>query len=244
MADRWEKDRGSWILARAGHSLGARRRGEKLMRTARRHDRYESGAGDATSSEVTTRSIIYRSIFREEGAANTLGWVLFTIGWVLVMLILVGPALLVSRIAYGIGWLMVPRWGRLAPGPFIGIALILGITVWLVGRQWAPEGATGALATFGAIEGVLGVLWTAWLTRAFGWPAVARRHKQSGSRMEKVVIEVPTSEVAIDPNEVGDAPEKYETAEQPVAAAHDPEPEVAPVEVEIYSDDELESPSR
>ena len=78
MVGRFEQERGSWVLARAGHRLGARRRGEKLMVIARRSDRYEVGAGDALFQEVTTRNFIWRSIFREEGAANTAGWALFT----------------------------------------------------------------------------------------------------------------------------------------------------------------------
>ena len=229
MSERWEKERASWVLARAGHRAGARRRGEKLMVTARRGDRYEAGAGDATFAEVTTRPLLYRSIFREEGAANTMGWAALTLTWTVATVFLVGPALLISRIAYGLWWSMVPRWGRMSAGPYLGIAAVLGCTAWLAFLRFDLDGSKGLMAYYIAFQLVGGIAWAAWLVRANGWAAVARKKKQTGSRIAPIQIEVDASEVPAEtqerPRPRVDAPVEVEIA--PIVIDDEDEPETS-----------------
>lgn len=211
MGDRWEKERGSWVLARAGHRAAARRRGEKLMVSARRSDRYDVGAGDASFSEVTTRNVLYRSVMREEGAANTAGWFCFTAIWVLWLVLLVGPGLVISRIAYGLWWVMVPKWGRMFPLPYVGLAAAAGGVGWLALDHLALEGFVAVLAHCTAIQLVLGLAWAGWLVRVNGWSAVARRQKQSGAKVDRIIVPV-HQPPAVEPIEIGPPePEQTET---------------------------------
>lgn len=239
MTERWEKERASWILARAGHRARARRRGEKLMVAARRHDRYEVGAGDASFGEVTTRNAFHRSVMREEGAANIAGWFCLTVLSVIVLAILVGPALLVSRIAYGTWWAMVSKWGRMVSPPYLGLAAVLGGIAWLTLARLPLEGFEGFLVQYGAVQVVLGVAWAAWLVRANGWAAVARRQKQSGSKVDKILIEIPVDEpvdpVVIDVEE--SAPADSEAPQKKTPEAAPTAPNLEPIEIEFEIDD-------
>lgn len=234
MAERWEQERGAWVLARAGRRAGARRRGEKLMVAARRHDRYEVGAGDASFAEVTTRNLFHRSVMREEGAANVAGWFCFTVLCALAVVALAGPALLVSRVAYGIWWAMAPRWGRMSSWPYAGLSVLLAGVAWLALGRLALAGIEAFLAWYGAVQVVLGVAWAGWLVRARGWAAVARRQKQSGSAVERISIEIPVDE-PVDP--VVEA-----VPSEPVESTADVEPvEIAagiePIEIEDIEDE-------
>lgn len=222
MSERWEKERASWVLARAGHSPAARRRGEKLMVSARRRDRYGVGAGDAAFAEVTTRNAFHRSVFREEGAANTMGWLTFTLMGAAVLAVLAGPAMLVSRVAYGIWWAMVPRWGRMHATPYLCLALLLCAASWLVHERTGPSGFAGFLYVYGAAQSVLGLLWAGWLVRANGWPAVSRKVKQSSTRVAPIRIE------AADPADVGSLPAKSIVAANRI----DQGIEIEPIEIE------------
>lgn len=173
MADpRWEKERAAWVLARAGRNRAARRRGEKLASVARRQDRYAAGVGDTAFGEVATRNVFHRSVFREEGAANTAGWLLWTLSWMGWGALLLGPAYLLSLVLYGLWWLrrtpMRPSWPLLAAG----VVAALGVGgLWVFG----PADLWGrVLWAYIIVQLVLGLMRLAWMTRAYGWPAVAR----------------------------------------------------------------------
>lgn len=222
MSSRFEQERGSWVLARAGHRLGARRRGEKLMVVARRSDRYEVGAGDALFQEVTTRNFIHRSIFREEGAANTAGWAVFTALWLLAGAVVLGIAFTVSRIAYGIGWALVPRFGRMTMLPYLGAMWAVGglgaLTLYLT----KPEGATAFWSWFVLAQVVIGLVWAAWLVRANGWSAVARREKSAGSGSVKTVVLD-----SVTPEELDEQDSTEQEPVEPVTAV-----DIEPIELE------------
>lgn len=237
MSERWEKDRGSWVLARAGHRPAARRRGEKLMVATRRYDRYEVGAGDTPFSEVTTRGVFYRSVMREEGAANIAGWVCFTVIWMFVLAIVAGPALLVSRIAYCIWWAMSPKWGRMSPLPYLGIAALLGSVTWLTLGRLSLEGTELFLTQYAAVQVVLGVAWAAWLVRANGWAAVARREKQSGKKVNPIVVEIP-NEAPLEPVQ-GNVPASEEEPSRPeeVSESTSYAEDIEPIEIEVEIED-------
>lgn len=170
------------------------------MVIARRSDRYEVGAGDALFQEVTTRNVIHRSIFREEGAANTAGWAAFTALWLLAGAVVLGIAFIVSRIAYGIGWALVPRFGRMTMLPYLGAVWVIGGLGALALYLTKPEGATAFWSWFLLAQVVIGLVWAAWLVRANGWAAVARREKAAGNGTVKtVVLDSVTPEVADEP---------------------------------------------
>lgn len=222
---RWERERAAWVLARAGHRPGARRRGEKLAVVARRNDRYEAGAGDAGFAEVTTRPLLYRAIFREEGAANTAGWALLTLIGGMVVAVLAGPALIISRAAYGTWWVMVRKWGRMTPAPYLLMSAVLGVVAWLVLSTTGLEGGALLAARYAGFQVVGGVAWAAWLVRANGWTAVARKQKRSKQRIAPIVVETeaPAVPVAVDD------PEHEESDDEPVGIA----PIVIEVETEV-----------
>lgn len=193
-ADRFEQQRGSWVLARAGHSRSAKRRGERLLAAARRRGRYAVGAGDAGFSEATTRGIVHRSIFREEGAANTLGWFIFTMGWLALTAVSIGPGLLIGCAAYGLWWAMVSKWGPLKTWPYVGTAF--GLMVVMPAAAGAAGYAEHFSVWYLTAQFVIGLFWAAYLVRANGWPAVADAAKKPGTSTGKRTVKVQRQEPA------------------------------------------------
>lgn len=203
---RHERERAAWVLARAGRRPAARRRGEKLAVKARRFDRELAGAGDAAFNEVTTRSLFYRNVMREEGAANTIGWFVLTTGWMFWTAALVGPALVLGAALYGLAWALVPRLGRVRAWPFLALALVAlatTVTLWML---WPPSGwAPSLLFIWTALQMICGPLRAAQLTRANGWAAVAQRAKGAATAIAPI-------EVAIEAE-----PEPQPTSPEPVS---------------------------
>ena len=76
---------------------------EDLMASARRHERYESGAGDMAVAEVTTRNVFHRSVAREDGVLNQLGWLIWTATWMFWVAVLV-PFWVKSEKLRGVQW--------------------------------------------------------------------------------------------------------------------------------------------
>ena len=86
------------------------------MVAARRRERAESGAGDMAVAEVTTRNVLHRNVMREDGLLNQLGWLIWTAGWMFWGAVLVGPALLLGKALYGLGWLLARGSARCGRG--------------------------------------------------------------------------------------------------------------------------------
>lgn len=209
MSTRYERERAAWVLARAGRRAAARRRGEKLAVKARRADREQAGAGDAAFVEVTTRNVFTRNVMREEGPANVLGWFVLTATWMFWLAVLLGPALVLGAALYGLSWALVPRLGRVRSWPFLVASLcaLLGsvLVFWLLPPDgWAAWVLTGYLA----LQLVVGPLRAAYLARANGWAAVAKRAKGSAAKIAPIDIAV--------------------TVEDAPAPATDPAPESTP----------------
>lgn len=235
-ATRWEKDRSAWLKARAGHRLGARRRAEQLAVTARQHERLEAGVGDSAFGEVTTRNVFYRSVHREEGAANLAGWFVWTLIWMSATYVLVGPALLIGLGAYGLWWRKVEGWGRMRSMPYfkaagavaaVGVAILTahsllateGVTQILAGpwQAWPLEGDAAFLTAYLWLQLMLGLVRAGWRVRAWGWPAVARVERAAATAVQVVELE------------------GFEHAEQE-EAPHNDAPAIAPIEIGV--DDE------
>lgn len=195
MAERYEKDRGAWVLARAGRRAGARRRGEILTARARRRDRTGAGIGDAATAEIVTPSMVRRSVMREEGAGNTAGWALWTAVWLLSVALLVGPAWALSRLVYLAWWTTVPRVGRMRSLP-LALASLLALA-GSIGSWWLwPPAGIGFLRLYGCAQLVLGLAWCAVLVRANGWAAVAAQVRSSSAKIAPVSVGTPAASIA------------------------------------------------
>lgn len=238
-ASRWEKDRSAWLKARAGHRLGARRRAEQLAVTARQHERLEAGVGDSAFGEVTTRNVFYRSVHREEGAANLAGWFIWTLIWMSATYVLVGPALLIGLGAYGLWWRKVEGWGRMRSMPYfkaagavaaVGVAILTahsllateGVTQIHIGpwQAWPLDGGPTFLAGYLWLQLVLGLVRAGSRVRAWGWPAVKRKEQVAKTAVQAVELE------------------ELESVESE-KAPHSDTPTIAPIEIGA-DDEELE----
>lgn len=193
VSDRHERERAAWVLARAGHRPAARRRGERLMASARRHERYESGAGDMAVAEVTTRNVFHRSVAREDGVLNQLGWLIWTVTWMFWVAVLVGPALLAGKALYGLGALAARRLGPLRSWPYLVLALALAGVLAGAWFRWPPEGWDTVVRSYACAQVVLAPVRAAWLVRAWGWPAVKAAPSGAGA-VAPVVVGAPVQE--------------------------------------------------
>lgn len=182
--DRWQAVRGRRVYSRAGRSPAARRRGEKLLVAARRIDRGEIGAGDAAVSEVVTPHWLRRSVFREDGAQNVMGWFMWTVTYVGFLSLVVGVGMVAGWIFYGLWWLLAPKTNGLKFIPAAALTALLALVLsatFLLGSH----DSVGAFvfAVWWRLQVVFAFGWLAFLIYAWGWPAVAsvRSVKPSGS---------------------------------------------------------------
>lgn len=234
MAERWLKERGAWVLARAGRHRGARRRGELLVSAARRHERSEAGLGEAAFGEVTTPNIIHRSIFREEGAANTLGWAWWTLTWVLWSLLLLGPAWVMAWGLYSVWCARAAHWGppRLAPPLAASVtAAVLSTGYWAALR---PEGLlTQLVVGYGLVQVIAAPAHLGWLSRAYGWPAVEKTLRARSTDIAPVAVpEIKTDE----PVHITVPEADIDTAEIPVVAEASPSDTTTSTENEVVTE--------
>jgi hypothetical protein len=201
MADaRHTKERAAWVTTRAGRRPGARRRGERLRAAGRRIDREGTGSGDAAFTEATTRSLFYRCVMREEGAANTAGWLVSTLLWMGGLFVAIGPALLIAKAIYGVWWLVIPvsgpkdYRGKRAPGVMQAIPLWIASAATAaaaVGAWFAFESVHTFLYVYVAAQLAIASARAARLTRAYGWPAVAAKTKSAGGSKRVMEISAP-----------------------------------------------------
>lgn len=212
---------------------------------ARRHDRDGVGAGDAPINEVTTRSVLYRHVMREEGAANQAGWLLLTLGWMFWAAALIGPAILLALVIYGAWWLLVPHVGRLRIIPLLLAASIMTALAWLIITVAVPSGWWTVLAIYVALQVVVGLLIAAWRVRAWGWLAVAKAAKKSAAKVAAVQIVVPTDGLAqpelpvVAPVAVGPISEQDTTIESPHQEQAAPA-DITPIVIEIDTPNETQ----
>lgn len=236
MAERWHKERGAWVLARAGRRRGARRRGERLMSAARRHERSEAGLGDAVYGEVSTPNIIHRSIFREEGALNTAGWAWWTLTWVAWSLVLLGPA-------WALAWLLYRAWmhqiDRLGPprmGPAVGAAAGVLVVGALVGLWLPPQPLwVDLLAGYLHLQAVAALGHLGWLSWAYGWPAVQKKLRARSGPVEAIQVHEITVPSAVSDTAEISVQEQQQDEQQEQYAGGDQSPVIT---VEIVSADQ------
>lgn len=167
--------RAKWVYSRAGGSLGARRRGEKLNAKAARVDAARNGTGDSGVPKVTTPSAAKRFMAGGQGGMDkTVRGLALLIGGGLVLL-LVGRGLILGGAAYLLWWALVPWVGRIR----IWVWAVLGAVVALVAYvTWYHTG--NQPATLGEFftghwwrgQFFVAAVFAAWLTYAYGWLGV------------------------------------------------------------------------
>jgi len=163
------------------------------MASARRHERYESGAGDMAVAEVTTRNVFHRSVAREDGVLNQFGWLIWTVTWMFWVALLFGPTLLLGKALYALGVLAATRLGPLRSWPYLVLALVLMgacVGAWF---RWPPEDWDTVVRSYACAQAVLAPARAAWLVRAWGWPAVKAAPSGAGA-VAPVVVGVPVRE--------------------------------------------------
>ena len=249
MAGRWEKERGAWILARAGRRAGARRRGVMLMAKARRQERLAVGVGDAAVAEAVTPPWIRRSIMREEGLGNQACWAVYTIAVIAVVGVAVGPALALGWVVYAL-WVwrapeaaMRPHWWPLA-----ATALVVAVAMWATWVMVPPERAW--LGLWWRTQPVVAATYAAWLTIAWGWPAVGDDREPGDGLVdltvpvadvepvpEPVEVEAPSAPVAPQVAEPAARPEEHQHEE---SAVDDDGAEMTVVEVDVVCENKDE----
>ncbi len=245
----FEKERGAYVLARAGRSPAARRRGERLMIRGRRVDSEAAGARDFAITDATTRNLFHRCVFREEGAGNIIGWFAVTVLWMGLVLMLIGPALGFAWAIYGIWYTLrdypfgpqpdpnLPetskrkpfRLGPLHPKPLIVAGAIIavagGVSLVIRGGDF--------FAWWLLTQPAVGFLRAAWLTRAYGWPTVTAQVKRASGAIQAVEVGPKTQNVPSEPSapitpiEVAGLVNEPETNPVPLPV------DIAPIEIEI-----------
>ncbi|GAA4746401.1 hypothetical protein [Gordonia alkaliphila] len=167
---RWARERSAWVVARAGRSPAANRRGERLASRARKAARYEAGTGDAPVAEVYTRPRVMRGLTENEERPilRGLGTLLYEAG----RLVIAGPGIALSWVVYGLWWKNVPAWGPLRWDRLLFAAMTLTGALILAWWIIVPDTTTSKFWLFYFMaQLVIGVGRASWLTWAYGWAA-------------------------------------------------------------------------
>ena len=182
---------------------------------------------------------------REEGLANQLGWAIYTLAVVAVVGVAVGPAL-------ALGWVMYAVWAWRAPAaatkptwwPFAATALVVTSAAWATWVIAPPEHMW--LGLWWRVQSTFAFLYAAWLTVAWGWPAVADdRDAGDGvvdlivpvADVEPVEVEVPSAPVVPPVAEPAARPEEQKQSE---SADEDDGAEMTVVEVDVVYENDSE----
>ena len=198
------RTRGAYVLSRAGRRHSARRRGEKLMQTARKIEREEVGAGDAGITEIVTPNFWVRLTSREDSGFAT---IVMAATMLMVAAFVVGPALLLAKIFYGIRYALLSKLGPMRSWPWYvasGISAVLLFGLWFF---WKPEAV--AIYWYFSAQIILSLARTGLLIYQYGWSAV-RVQKQP----EEIEINLGTDEVVVEVDSSEDAETATEETEE------------------------------
>lgn len=211
-AHRWEAERSAWIKSRTWlDKAGAARRAEVLARRARKLERTASGLGESALHEAELPSRFKRWTSKTEDASSaavmTLAYFMITAFAVFSL----GLAWIVGQAAYR-AWETAATTKRVLICPYSVVAAGVAALAW-IGRPMGLdlclihglasliEAATGgwigpaALSRWYAagwvswieIQVVIGLLYAAWLTYAWGWTAPAIRRQERATKADDSV---------------------------------------------------------
>jgi len=187
------------------------------MAAARRQDRFNVGAGDSAFNEVSTRNIFHRSVVREEGTANTLGWFFWTCIWMSCVAFIFGPAIALAWAIYGAWYWLVPRIGRMKAGPLLGAAFVVAVVgIFLLWFRTPTDGLAMWWSSYVLIQLVVGLGWAAWMTYAYGWQAVKTRQKASAAKLQPIRVRIPSEEEDVTENTAPSSIRDTDTTDSPV----------------------------
>lgn len=160
-------ERAAWVLARAGHLHGARRRGQRLVARSRRLTRDTAGVGDDAVTSVITHGRAYRiALEGEEHKAARMIWAAtYELGRALV----VGPAFAAAWLGYAAWYRLVPRTGPMSLLRAGIVAVALGLIALVTAMVVQPSSVVGWWVL---LQPVVAGLRLAWLVYAYGWTAV------------------------------------------------------------------------
>jgi len=125
-AQRWEKERSAWLLARSRPGTSRRRRSELLQRRAARAARLaRTGIADSSRHEDITPPLFRRMLATDEGSGERLLRfiavpLLFALVWFALW-----PAALLAAGVYFLLWRSAPRLGSLWAWPWFAAGLFL-----------------------------------------------------------------------------------------------------------------------
>lgn len=186
-AQRWEKERSAWLLARSRPGTSRRRRSELLQRRAARAARLaRTGVADSSRHEDITPPLFRRMLATDEGSGERLLRfiavpLLFALAWFALW-----PAAMLAAGVYYLLWRSAPRLGRLWAWPWFAAGLLLlgvgaavrelsglGPGAWFV--TWPPALHVHLpilVPTWLWVQAGLGLLLAGMLVRESGWAAV------------------------------------------------------------------------
>ena len=162
-------ERAAWVLARAGHLHGARRRGQRLVARSRRLTRDSAGVGDDAVTSVVTHARARRTALEGEDhkAARMIWAATYELGRVLV----VGPAFGAAWLGYAAWYRLVPRTGPMSLMRAGIITLVLGLITLVTAMVVQPSSLVGWWALLQPLVAGLRLMWLVW---AYGWTAASK----------------------------------------------------------------------
>lgn len=212
------RQRSGWVLARAGHLAGARRRGERLSQRARRLTRDEAGVEDEASLSVVTHTRPYRTAFG--GEDHRVARVVAAVLYESVRVVFAGLGLALAWALYAAWYRLVPRLGPMAmlpAGVLGGVVSAVGLGVWLAPTPW--------WGTWVGLNVVIAGPRLVWLVWAHGWRAVSGEARSGRARKPRLGMPVHAAEPEPAP-EPEPTPEKPSPAPRLAVPVHDTDDEV------------------
>lgn len=160
-------ERAAWVLARAGHLHGARRRGQRLVARSRRLTRDTAGVGDDAVTSVITHGRAYRIAL--EGEEHKVGRMIWAATYELGRALVVGPAFAAAWLGYAAWYRLVPRTGPMSLLRAGIVAVVLGLIALVTAMVVQPSSIVGWWAM---VQPLVAGLRLTWLVYAYGWTAV------------------------------------------------------------------------
>ncbi|WP_353113252.1 hypothetical protein [Microbacterium sp.] len=171
IAQRWEKERGVWVLHRSRPGTSARRRAELLKQRASRISRAGvTGVAESARHEDITPSLFRRMLATNDGAKEQMARLIWVPLIFLMIGLAVGPAMLLAAAIYAGLWWHSPKIGRLWDWPWYIAGGVVATVLFLVGTFM--EATPTFTQIWGWIQLPLGLLFVGLHIQRCGWAAV------------------------------------------------------------------------
>lgn len=203
MMKRWQLERGKWLRTNDfAWTLSDQRQANKLLRRAAALERKESGSAESSFQKAEIQWFPVRFVAHGDDAKEKLARIATLVLLVApAMVLLAGPAILLSKLIYAVLWLGAPKigpwalwsWKQVA-WQWLGAAAVVGVGGYLLmglfglRQQWLylePRFPLvfieyGALAPqYLWLQLTVALALMAWVIRCTGWPGVKWSSKSS-----------------------------------------------------------------